>query len=110
MPLTKSGCPADFHLQLLLELAQVNLGGRWIVVISPEVTAEGAVDTKDCGRSCRSAGEGRRASLKRGGARIAMSHAFEYYAPPFTGVRQRPVACPDRLFVSAGERGAGSPP
>jgi hypothetical protein len=42
MPLTESGCPADFHLQFLLELARVNLDDRWIVVISPEVTAEGA--------------------------------------------------------------------
>jgi hypothetical protein len=41
VPLTGSGCPADFHLQLLLELARVNLDDRWIVIISPEDRPEG---------------------------------------------------------------------
>ncbi len=40
--LTGPGCPADFHLQLLWELSRVRLDDRWIVVISPEVTADGA--------------------------------------------------------------------
>ena len=40
--LTGPGCPADFHVQLLLELSRVRLDDRWIVVISPQVTAEGA--------------------------------------------------------------------
>jgi hypothetical protein len=40
--LTGPGCPPDSHLLLLLELARVNLDDRWIVIISPEVTAEGA--------------------------------------------------------------------
>ncbi len=46
VPLTGSGCPADFHLQLLLELARVNLDDRWIVVISPEVSHEAAQWTR----------------------------------------------------------------
>jgi hypothetical protein len=41
VPLTESGCPSDFHLQLLLELARVNLDDRWIVIVSPEATAQG---------------------------------------------------------------------
>jgi hypothetical protein len=46
VPLTESGCPSDFHLQLLLELARVNLDDRWVVIISPEVTAESAQWTR----------------------------------------------------------------
>jgi hypothetical protein len=41
VPLTESGCPSDFHLQLLLELARVNLDDRWIVIVSSEATAQG---------------------------------------------------------------------
>lgn len=40
--LTESGCPPDFHLQLLAEIAKVNMDDRWIVVISPSVTAHSA--------------------------------------------------------------------
>jgi len=39
--LTGPGCPPDFHLQLLLELARVNLDDRWVVVAA-EGTAKGA--------------------------------------------------------------------
>jgi hypothetical protein len=41
VPLTECDCPPDFHLQLLFEFARVNLDDRWIVLITPEVTAEG---------------------------------------------------------------------
>jgi hypothetical protein len=40
--LTGPGCPADFHVQLLLELSRVRLDDRSIVVICPLVTTDGA--------------------------------------------------------------------
>jgi hypothetical protein len=40
------GCPSDFHLRLLSELARVNLDDRWIVIVSPERTDEGAKWTR----------------------------------------------------------------
>ena len=37
------GCPPGFHLQLLAELARARriYDDRWIVIMSPEVTADG---------------------------------------------------------------------
>lgn len=46
VPLTESGCPSDFHVQLLLELARVSLDDRRVVIISPEGTAERAKWTR----------------------------------------------------------------
>jgi hypothetical protein len=40
--LTESGCPPDFHVMLLAELANVNMDDRWIIIISASVTADGA--------------------------------------------------------------------
>jgi hypothetical protein len=40
--LTESGCPPDFHVQLLAEIAKADIDDRWIVIISPSVTADGA--------------------------------------------------------------------
>jgi hypothetical protein len=45
--LTESGCPPDFHVQLLDEIAKVNTDDRWIVIISPLVTADSARWTQE---------------------------------------------------------------
>jgi hypothetical protein len=68
VPLTESGCPSDFHVQLLLELARVNLDDRWVVIISPEGTGDSAKWTRATAEELVGAHEnGRRVSLKQGG-------------------------------------------
>lgn len=39
--LAGSGCPADFHVQLLAELVQAAAQDRWILIISPEASRGG---------------------------------------------------------------------
>jgi hypothetical protein len=44
--LAGSGCPADFHVQLLAELDRAAAQDRWIVVISPETSRDGVLWTQ----------------------------------------------------------------
>jgi hypothetical protein len=45
--LAESGCPPDFHVQLLRVLARARSDSRWLLVISPDTTADSLCWTQD---------------------------------------------------------------